>query len=234
MSWILYSVSTSLAMTSGLWCLTHLKLCLADAIQNSATTFLFFIFMRHISHFKVIIKKLNIIWVIRVKEISSTYIRSIYLTILFGVTLCDGGAHFSWIYPWVDQFEFTVCLQWYVIVIEIYLRYNRPFIVNILYCGNLPWARGVVLGLRSLLLGYLIVCLEAVEGSLIWFISPSSWCLPAQFSLYMHIGGLNPYTFILSLHNTSQSKWYYPLQRGDRLWMSESDVCRRLRSIPAL
>ena len=64
---------------------------------------------------------------------------------------------------------------------------SSPLIVLIQYGGELPWPRGSVLGLKSLGLEFRIMSLE---GSVISFISPSSWGYTAQFraqfSLYVH------------------------------------------------
>ena len=62
------------------------------------------------------------------------------------------------------------------------------------YCGEAPWPRGSVLGLRPPGLEFRILCLE---DSAISIISPSSGGSPAQFSLYVHKGGLKPDSFHL-------------------------------------
>ena len=57
------------------------------------------------------------------------------------------------------------------------------------YCGELPCPRGSVLGLRPPGLEFRILCLE---DSVISIISPFQEILLAQFSLYVHRGGLKP------------------------------------------
>ena len=77
--------------------------------------------------------------------------------------------------------------------------------------------RGSVLGLRPPGLRFRILCLE---DSVISFISPSSGCSPAQFSLYVHKVGLKPdslyFTWTLSLSRLTD-KWSANPESMDRL-----------------
>ena len=72
--------------------------------------------------------------------------------------------------------------------------------VKIQYCGEPPWPRGSVIGLRLPGLEFRSVCLE---GSVISLSSGGS--LLAQFSLYVHKGGLKPHSFhFISCKRNSQ------------------------------
>ena len=66
------------------------------------------------------------------------------------------------------------------------------WLVKIQYCGEPPWPRGSLLGLRPPGLKFRILCLES---SVFSFISPSSAGYPAKFSLYVHKGGLKSHLF---------------------------------------
>ena len=57
------------------------------------------------------------------------------------------------------------------------------------YCGEPPWPRGSVLGLRPPGREFRIMCLE---DSVISIISPSSGGSPGQVNPYVHKGGLKP------------------------------------------
>ena len=87
------------------------------------------------------------------------------------------------------------------------------------YCGEPPWPRGSVLGLRPPGLEFRILCLE---DSVISIISPSSGGSPAQFSLYVHKGGRKPDSF----HFQTQDLKFEP-------WLSEAEhVTSRSRRLP--
>ena len=85
---------------------------------------------------------------------------------------------------------------------------NKTFLprslVKIQYCGEPPWPRGSVLGLRPPGLEFRILCLE---GSVVSFITPSSNVLLAHFSLYVHKGGLKTHSsyFICLSGNTLEA-----------------------------
>ena len=63
------------------------------------------------------------------------------------------------------------------------------------YCGEPPWPKGSVLGLRPPGFEFRTMCLEGSVISDISVISPSSGGSPGQFSLHVHKSGLKPDSF---------------------------------------
>ena len=85
------------------------------------------------------------------------------------------------------------CFQLQYIIVSIHRVSLYPCLKS-QYCGEPPWPRGNVLGHRPPGLEFRILCLE---DSVIPIISHPQEVLLAQFSLYVHKGGLKPDSFHL-------------------------------------
>ena len=96
------------------------------------------------------------------------------------------------------------------------------------YCGEPPWPRRSVFGLRPPGHAFRILCLE---DSVISIISPSSGGSLAQFSLYVHKGGLKPDLFHLKIgnHLVLQYKHKYVQPNGGVYYFF---VCELNQQIP--
>ena len=78
-------------------------------------------------------------------------------------------------------------------------------LVKIQYCGEPPWPRGIVLGLRPPRHQFRILCLK---GSIISSNSPSSRSSPGPVRLYVHKGGLKPDSYpSISTGHISRQDW---------------------------
>ena len=92
---------------------------------------------------------------------------------------------------------------------------SSPFTCKSQYCGEPPWPRGSLLGLRPPGLEFRILCLE---DSVISIISQSSGGSPGpvEFSLYVHKGGIKPDSFHLlwrALHGLAHRVSILPCKR---------------------
>ena len=79
------------------------------------------------------------------------------------------------------------------------------------YCGEPTWPIGRVFGLRPPGHEFRIMWLE---DSVISIISPSSEVLLAQFSLYVHKGGLKPGSFHFCKPHFTQCKAHFTQEAG--------------------